>query len=141
MTYSIDSPYKKSDWLGQFFLFHKQNADIFSTYTSPKWDQFLTKNCVWLVGWSKLMMTKSRICKKIETKSARPILIWSRYRPYLQKFKISDFPNSISWQGKFSKSGRNMFWSTLKKILLGSSFMVHGFTEGKETCRHNPFSK
>ena len=84
---------------------------------------FWPKNCVWLVGWSKLMMTKSRICKKIETKSARPILIWSRYRPYLQKFKISDFPNSISWQGKFSKSGRNIFLVNIEDNSFGK---IHG---------------
>ena len=70
---------------------------------------FDQKDCVWLVGWSKLTTTKSWICKKIDTKSARPILIWSKYRPYLHNFEISDFTNSISWQGKFSKSGRNIF--------------------------------
>ena len=63
--------------------------------------------------WSKLVSIKCRICKKIKSKSARPILIWSRYRLDLHRFEISNRNNLISWQGKFLKSGWDIFWGSI----------------------------
>ena len=62
-----------------------------------------------MVGCSKLVSIKSRVGKKIKSKSLRPILIWSRYRLVLHRFQISDRNNLISWQGKFTKSGGDIF--------------------------------
>ena len=96
--------------VGAIFSFPQTKCrHLLDVYVTKMGSIFYEKDCVWLVGWSKLMMTKSPIRKKFETKSARPILIWTRYWPYLHKFEISDSTNSISWQGKFSKSRRNIF--------------------------------
>ena len=66
-----------------------------------------------MVRWLKFMSIKSRIGKKIKSKSARPILIWSRYRLVLHRFEISDPNNLISWQGKFWKSGWDIFGGSI----------------------------